>query len=94
VLTLGGLGATFGRQGPLLPCWAGRVGWRILGLLGLVGVAVLLLLSVARPALAAGPQEQIQKVLDAVAAVLKDPSRQGPDKQADLEKVGLSRQLP
>jgi hypothetical protein len=88
------LGATFGRQGPLLPCWTGRVGWRILSLLDLLGVAVLLLLSVARPALAAGPQEQIQKVLDAVASVLKDPSRQGPDKQADLEKVGLSRQLP
>jgi phospholipid transport system substrate-binding protein len=48
-----------------------------------IPVAVLLLLSVARPALAAGPQDQIQKVLDAVAAVLKDPSLQGPDKQAE-----------
>jgi phospholipid transport system substrate-binding protein len=51
-----------------------------------IPVAVLLLLSVARPALAAGPQEQIQKVLDAVAAVLKDPSLQGPDKQAERQQ--------
>jgi phospholipid transport system substrate-binding protein len=48
-----------------------------------IPVAVLLLLSLARPALAAGPQAQIQQVLDAVAAVLKDPSLQGPDKQAE-----------
>jgi phospholipid transport system substrate-binding protein len=51
-----------------------------------IPTAVLLLLSVARPALAAGPQEQIQKVLDAVAAVLKDPSLQGPDKQAERQQ--------
>jgi phospholipid transport system substrate-binding protein len=51
-----------------------------------IPVAVLLLLSVARPALAAGPQERIQKVLDAVAAVLKDPSLQGPGKQAERQQ--------
>jgi phospholipid transport system substrate-binding protein len=48
-----------------------------------IPVVVLLLLSLARPALAAGPQEQIKTVLDAVAAVLKDPSLQGPDKQEE-----------
>ena len=47
-----------------------------------IPVAVQLLLSTARPVLAAQPQEQIQKALEAVAAVLKDPSRQGPDTQA------------
>ena len=48
-----------------------------------IPVAVLLLLTLARPALAAGPQEQVKTVLEAVAAVLKDPSLQGPDKQAE-----------
>jgi phospholipid transport system substrate-binding protein len=48
-----------------------------------IPVAVLLLLSAARPVLAAQPQEQIKKALDAVALVLKDPSLQGPDKQAE-----------
>jgi hypothetical protein len=48
-----------------------------------IPVAVQLLLSTARPVLAAQPQEQIKKALDAVALVLKDPSRQGPDKQAE-----------
>jgi phospholipid transport system substrate-binding protein len=48
-----------------------------------IPVAVLFLLSLARPTLAAGPEGQMQKALDAVAAVLKDPSLQGPDKQAE-----------
>jgi phospholipid transport system substrate-binding protein len=48
-----------------------------------IPVAVLLLLSAARPVLAAQPQEQIKEALDAVALVLKDPSLQGPDKQAE-----------
>jgi phospholipid transport system substrate-binding protein len=48
-----------------------------------IPVAVLLLLSAARPVLAAQPQEQMKKALDAVALVLKDPSLQGPDKQAE-----------
>jgi phospholipid transport system substrate-binding protein len=49
-------------------------------------VAVLLLLSVARPVLAAEPEERIRETLDAVAAVLKDPSLQGQDKRAEQER--------
>jgi membrane protein DedA with SNARE-associated domain len=41
-LTFGWLGATFGSQWPLVARWAGRVGMLIVGLLVLVGVAVLL----------------------------------------------------
>ncbi len=41
-LTFGWLGATFGSQWPLVARWAGRVGVLIVGLLVLVGVAVLL----------------------------------------------------
>ena len=41
-LTFGWLGATFGSQWSLIARWAGRVGVLILGLLVLVGVAVLL----------------------------------------------------
>jgi phospholipid transport system substrate-binding protein len=48
-----------------------------------IAVAVLLLLGSARPALAAGPQERVRESLNAVAAVLKDPGLQGPDKQAE-----------
>jgi phospholipid transport system substrate-binding protein len=48
-----------------------------------IPVAVLLLLSVARPVLAAEPQERMREILNAVAAVLKDPSLQGSDKQAE-----------
>jgi phospholipid transport system substrate-binding protein len=45
-------------------------------------LAALVLLSFARPTLAAGPQERMREILTAVAAVLKDPSLQGPDNQA------------
>jgi phospholipid transport system substrate-binding protein len=48
-----------------------------------MAVAVLLLLGFARPALAAEPQERVRESLNAVAAVLKDPNLQGPDKQAE-----------
>ena len=41
-LTFGWLGATFGSQWSLIARWTGRVGVLILGLLVLVGVAVLL----------------------------------------------------
>ena len=41
-LTFGWLGAAFGSQWPLIERWAGRAGLLILGLLVLVGVAVLL----------------------------------------------------
>jgi membrane protein DedA with SNARE-associated domain/membrane-associated phospholipid phosphatase len=41
-LTFGWLGAIFGRQWPLIERWAGRAGLLILGLLVLVGLAVLL----------------------------------------------------
>ena len=60
--------------------WNMSVRWRQpLG----IPIAVLLLLTLARPALAAGPQEQVKTVLEAVAAVLKDPSFQGADKRAE-----------
>jgi hypothetical protein len=48
-----------------------------------IPVAVLLLLSFARPVLAAEPQERMREILNAVAAVLKDPSLQRSDKQAE-----------
>ena len=51
-----------------------------------IPVAVLLLLSLARPVLAAEPQERMREILNAVAAVLKDPSLQGPDKQAERQQ--------
>jgi membrane protein DedA with SNARE-associated domain len=41
-LTVGWLGAIFGRQWPLIERWAGRAGLLMVGLLGLVGLAVLL----------------------------------------------------
>jgi phospholipid transport system substrate-binding protein len=46
-------------------------------------VAVLLVLSLARPVLAAEPQEHMRETLNAVTAVLKDPSLQGSDKQGE-----------
>ena len=51
-----------------------------------IPVAVLLLLSFARPVLAAEPQERMREILNAVAAVLKDPSLQGQDKQAERQQ--------
>jgi phospholipid transport system substrate-binding protein len=51
-----------------------------------IPLAVLLLLSFARPALAAEPQERMREILNAVAAVLKAPSLQGPDKQAERQQ--------
>ena len=51
-----------------------------------IPVAVLLLLSFARPVLAAEPQERMQEILNAVAAVLKDPSLRGQDKQAERQQ--------
>jgi ABC-type transporter MlaC component len=46
-------------------------------------VAVLLLLSLARPVLAAAPRERMGETLNAVTAVLKDPSLQGPVNQGE-----------
>jgi len=51
-----------------------------------IPVAVLLLLSFARPFLAAEPQERMREILNAVAAVLKDPSLRGQDKQAERQQ--------
>jgi phospholipid transport system substrate-binding protein len=51
-----------------------------------IPVVVLLLLSFARPVLAAEPQERMQEILNAVAAVLKDPSLRGPAKQAERQQ--------
>jgi phospholipid transport system substrate-binding protein len=51
-----------------------------------IPVAVLLLLTLARPVLAAEPQERMREIQNAVAAVLKDPSLQGPDKQAERKQ--------
>jgi phospholipid transport system substrate-binding protein len=51
-----------------------------------IPVAVLLLLSCARPVLAAEPQERMREILNAVAAVLKDPSLWGPNKQAERQQ--------
>jgi phospholipid transport system substrate-binding protein len=51
-----------------------------------IPVAVLLLLSFARPVLAAEPQERMRESLNAVAAVLKDPSLRGQDKQAERQQ--------
>ena len=51
-----------------------------------IPVAVLLLLSFARPVLAAEPQERMREILNAVAAVLKDPSLRGQDKQAERQQ--------
>jgi phospholipid transport system substrate-binding protein len=51
-----------------------------------IPVAVLLLLSVARPVLGAEPQDRIREILNAVAAVLKDPRLQSPDKQAERQQ--------
>ena len=48
-----------------------------------IAVAVLLLLGSARSALAAEPQDRVRGSLNSVAAVLKDPGLQGPDKQAE-----------
>jgi phospholipid transport system substrate-binding protein len=48
-----------------------------------IPAAVLHLLSSGRPVLAAEPQERMREILNAVAAVLKDPSLRGPDKQAE-----------
>ena len=51
-----------------------------------IPVAVLLLLSLARPLLAAEPQERVREILKAVAEVLRDPSLQGPDNQAERKQ--------
>ena len=51
-----------------------------------IPVAVLILLSFARPVLAAEPQERMREILNAVAAVLKDPSLRGQDKQAERQQ--------
>jgi phospholipid transport system substrate-binding protein len=51
-----------------------------------IPVAVLLLLSFARPVLAAEPQERMRQILNAVAAVLKDPSLRAPNKQAEQQQ--------
>jgi ABC-type transporter MlaC component len=50
-----------------------------------IPLAVLLLRSSARPVRAAEPQERRREILHAVAAVLKDPTLQGPGKPAERQ---------
>jgi MlaC protein/MMPL family len=51
-----------------------------------IPVAVLLLLSFARPVLAAEPQERMRETPNAVAAILKDPSLRSPNKPAERQQ--------
>jgi hypothetical protein len=49
-------------------------------------VAVLLLLNLARPVLAAGPQDELRESLNTMTATLKDPSLQSADKRAERQQ--------
>jgi phospholipid transport system substrate-binding protein len=60
-------------------------------LLGVVGLAAAIELGSARPALGAGPQERVQATLNAVSAVLDDPTLQGANK--DQERKQRVRQI-
>jgi phospholipid transport system substrate-binding protein len=60
-------------------------------LLGVVALAVSIDLSLARPARGAEPQERVQATLNAVAAILDDPTLQGADK--DSERKQRVRQI-
>ena len=68
--------------------WKPLVGYLLLGAFAL-GVSVDL--SLARPALGAGPQEHVQATLNAVSAILENPDFQGAEK--DLERKQQIRQI-
>jgi phospholipid transport system substrate-binding protein len=56
-----------------------RLVWIIVGLISLS-------MGVARPALAAGPQERVGEILAAVSAVMHDPHLQGADHQLERQQ--------
>ena len=68
--------------------WKPRAGYLLLGALALV---VSIDLSLARSALGAAPQERVQATMNAVSAVLDDPTLQGADK--DPERKQRVRQI-
>jgi phospholipid transport system substrate-binding protein len=68
--------------------WKPLAGYLLLGTFALVGSIDL---SLARPALGAGPQERVQATLHAIAAVLDNPSLQSGDK--DPERKQRVRQI-
>jgi phospholipid transport system substrate-binding protein len=68
--------------------WKARAGYLLLGVLAL---AVSIDLGLARPARGAEPQERVQATLNAVSAILDDPTLQGADK--DPERKQRVRQI-
>jgi phospholipid transport system substrate-binding protein len=68
--------------------WKPRAEYLLLGALALVASIDL---SLARPALAAAPQERVQATMNAVSAVLDDPTLQDADK--DPERKQRVRQI-
>jgi phospholipid transport system substrate-binding protein len=68
--------------------------WKLLAgypLLSIFVLAVSIDVSLARPALGAGPQERVQATMNAVSAILANPNFQGTDK--DLERQQRVRQI-
>jgi phospholipid transport system substrate-binding protein len=55
-------------------------------LLGALALGVSVDLSLARPALGAGPQEHVQTTLNAVSAILGNPDLQGPEKDSERKE--------
>lgn len=56
--------------------------WLVWIIAGLVGLGI----GLARPALAAGPQERVGEILAAVSAVMHDPQLQGSDHQMERKQ--------